>query len=111
MAELKLAKVTYKASGQPDATEAKRVVAGLGVGRHIVLKTVGGAEYHGKVVGMKADHFTMLPDHQTAPVQIAYSDTQMLSPNLTKGEWIAIGVLAGIGIAILVGILVLANSD
>ncbi len=111
VAELKLAKVTYKTSGQPDAAEARRVVAGLGVGRHIVVKTAAGAEYHGKVQAVEADHFTILPDHQKAPVQIAYSDTLLLSPNPTKGGWIAIGVLAGIGIAALVVVLLLANMD
>ena len=111
VAELKLAKVTYKTSGQPDATQTRRVIAGLGVGRHIVVKTADGAEYHGKVQAVEADHFTILPDHQKVPVQIAYSDTALLSPNPTKGTWIAIGILAGIGVAVLVTVLVLMSRD
>jgi len=42
VAQLKLAKVTYKAKGQPDAVEAKRVATGLGVGHHIMVKTTEG---------------------------------------------------------------------
>jgi len=111
VAELKLAKVTYKTSGKPDAAETRRVIAGLGVGRHIVVKTTDGAEYHGKVVAMGADHFTILPDHQRAPIQIAYSDALLLSPNPTKGTWIAIGVLAGIGIAVLAVLLTISSNE
>jgi hypothetical protein len=37
--QLNLAKNTYKATGQPDAVEVRRVAAELGVGHHIVVKT------------------------------------------------------------------------
>lgn len=94
--QVKGSKLTYKAAGQPDATAAKRVVAGLGIGRHIVVKTVAGKEYHGKVQGIAANHFTVLPDHMAVPVQLTYIDVVQLGPNLSKGAKIAIIVVVGI---------------
>lgn len=98
VAKLNLAKNTYKATGQPDAVEVRRVAAELGVGHHIVVKTSEAKEYHGNIVAIAADGFTVLPDHTTAPVQVAYNNVQQMGPNLSKGAKIAIfiGVAAAI---------------
>jgi small nuclear ribonucleoprotein (snRNP)-like protein len=45
----------------------------LAVGKHIMVKTTAGKEYHGNIQALDADHFTMLPDYTTAPVQVAYT--------------------------------------
>lgn len=100
VAQLNLAKNTYKASGQPDSVGAKRVVAELAVGKHIMAKTAAGKEYHGNIQAIDADHFTMLPDYTTAPVQVAYSDVLQLGPNMSKGTKILI--IVGVGIAVVV---------
>jgi len=101
--EVKLAKLKYRAKGTPDAVEARRVVLGLGVGHHIQVKTTAGKEYHGNIQAIESDLFTLLPDHQTAPVQIAFADVQYVEQNLSNGAWIAIavGVAAGVVVAIL----------
>ena len=102
VARLKFIKETYKAKGPVDAVEVRRVVAGLGVGRHIMVKTIARDEYHGNIVAIRAESFTMLPDHQTAPVQIAYDETLQTGPNLSKGAKIAIVVLVAVVVAALV---------
>lgn len=102
VAQLKLAKNTYKSKGSVDQDEARRVVTALGVGRHIMVKTAGGQEYHGRILAIGSESFTLLPDNQRTPVQVAYDDTFQLGPNLSKGAKIAIGV----GVAVLVFIIV-----
>jgi Holliday junction resolvasome RuvABC endonuclease subunit len=75
----------------------------LGVGHHIQVKTTAGKEYHGNIQAIESDLFTLLPDHQTAPVQIAFVEMQYVEQNLSNGAWIAIavGVAAGVVVAIL----------
>ena len=46
--------------------------------------------------------FTVLPDHTTAPVQIAYNNVQQMGPNMSKASWIAIGALAAVAVVIIV---------
>jgi ribosome maturation factor RimP len=102
VAKLNLTKNTYNAKGQPDAVEVRRVVAELGVGHHIMVKTLEAKEYHGNIVAVAADSFTMLPDHTTAPVQVAYNSVQQMGPNLSKGAWIAIAIVCVVALAITV---------
>jgi len=91
-----------KGKGQPDAVKMKRVAERLGVGRHVMVKTAGAKEYHGNIVALGAESFTMLPDHQAAPVQIAYGQTPTMGPNMSQGEKIAIIVMAGVAIVVTV---------
>ena len=102
VAKVNLAKNTYKAVGQPDSVEVRRVVAELGVGHHIMVKTSEAKEYHGNIVAIAADSFTMLPDHQAAPVQIAYNQTLQMGPNMSKGTKITIIVLVGVAVLVTV---------
>ncbi len=101
--KVKLATLKYRAKGTPDAVEARRVVLGLGVGHHIQVKTTAGREYHGNIQVIDSDSFTMLPDHQTSTVQIAFADVQYVEQNLSTGAKIAIavGVAAGVVITVL----------
>jgi len=101
VAQLKLAKLTYKAAGQPNLAEARRVVLGLGVGKHIMVKTAAGKEYHGLIVSIEDGGFAVMPDKQSAPVQVAYSDVLQLGPNLSKGAIVAIVVAAAATVIIL----------
>jgi ribosome maturation factor RimP len=100
VAQLKLTKNTYKAKGSVDVEEARRVIAGLSVGHHIMVKTTAGQEYHGNIKAIETDSFTMLPDHTTTPVQIAYDEIRQTGPNLSKG--------AKIGIVVLVAVVIIA---
>jgi ribosome maturation factor RimP len=96
LAQVKLAKITYHTSGPTDAIEVRRVVTYFGAGKHIQVRTTGRQEYHGNIQSIEPDHFTMLPDSQTTPVRIAYSEVAAVGPNLSKGAKIAIVVVAGL---------------
>jgi ribosome maturation factor RimP len=102
VAQLNLTKNTYKATGQPDSAEVRRVAAELGVGHHIMVKTAGVMEYHGNIVAIAAEGFTVLPDHTAVPVQIAYNNVQQRGPNMSKGSKIALIVVAGVAVAVIV---------
>lgn len=104
VAQLKLAKNTYRSKGSVDQDEVRRIVTALGVGRHIMVKTTAGKKYHGNIQAIGAESFTMLPDRQTESVQITYNETLQTGPNLSKGAKIAIIVLAAVVVvAIIVG--------
>ncbi len=105
---LNLAKNTYKATGQPDSVAVRRVVAELGVGHHIMVKTSEAKEYHGNIVAIAAETFTVLPDHTAAPILIAYNNVQQMGPNMSKGNKIALIVVAGVAVAITVVVVVFA---
>jgi hypothetical protein len=83
------------------------VVLGLGVGHHIQVKTTAGKEYHGNIQIIDPDTFTMLPDHRTAAVQIAFSDVQYVEQNLSTGAKVAIIVGAAAAAAILITLYIL----
>jgi hypothetical protein len=102
VAKLNLAKNTYKATGQPDSIVVRQVVAELGVGHHIMVKTSEAKEYHGNIMAIAADSFTVLPDHTVAPVQVAYNNVQQMGPNMSKGTTIAIVVLIGVAVVVTV---------
>lgn len=108
VAQLKFAKETYKTKGPVDAVEARRVVAGLGVGRHIMVKTMAGQEYHGNILAIRAETFTVLPDHTTTPVQIAYDETLQTGPNMSKGAKIAL--IVGVAVAVVIVVFVLGHA-
>ena len=93
VARVMLANLAYRATGVPDPIAACRVVAALGAGHHIVVKTTEGREYHGNIQMIGEDHFVMVPDHQTASVQIAYTQVHYVEQNLSKGAKIAIVVV------------------
>jgi len=96
LAQVKLAKIVYGASGPTDAVEVRRVVTYLGAGKHIQVRTTGRQVYHGNIQSIDQDHFTMLPDFQAAPVRIGYGEVVSVGPNLSKGAKIAIVVLVGV---------------
>ncbi len=62
VAQLNLTKNTYKAASQPDSVEVRRVAAELGLGHHTMVKTSEAQEYHGNIVAIAAESFSVLPD-------------------------------------------------
>ena len=60
----------YRAHGQPDAAEARRVVLALGMGKHVVVNTTAGREFHGNIVAIEPGSFSVVPDQQTAAVVV-----------------------------------------
>ena len=111
--QLNLTKNTYKATGQPDSVAVRRVVAELRVGHHIMVKTSEAREYHGNIVAIEAESFTVLPDHMAGPVQIAYNGVQQVGPNLSKTAQIVIvvAVCVGIALAILIPYAMLRSNE
>jgi len=61
-----------------------------------MVKTTGGQEYHGNIQVIHQGYFTVLPDFQSAPVQIAYSEVLAAAQNLSRAAKIAIGILAAL---------------
>ncbi len=91
--QIKLAKVTYRVRGRPDPIEARRVVRGLGVAKHIMVKTTAGQNLRGHIQKIGEDHFTLLPDRTATPTEVFYNDVQQVGPNLSKAQKIAIAVV------------------
>ncbi len=91
--ELTLVSKRYHASGTPDASEARRVVAALGVGTHVMVRT-GELKIHGQIRAIEGDHFVILPDDDVNPMAIAYQDVQQVGKNL--------GILSMIGLVVVV---------
>jgi ribosome maturation factor RimP len=92
IAQVKLAERAYHANGQPDPVEARRLVMSLGAGKHAVVKFAG-RELHGHIQSIGADSFTLLPDREAAPVEIAYSDVTYVEKNLSFGATVVLVVL------------------
>lgn len=111
VAQLKTARNTYRNNGSVEVVEVRRVVIGLGVGRHIMVKMVGGQEYHGTILTIGSDTFKVLPDRQSSPVEIPYRETLQLGPNLSTGKKVLIGVLVACAVLITVGVIVVASRD
>jgi len=91
-----------KGKEQPDAAKMKRVAERLGVGRHVMVKTAGAKEYHGSIVALGAESFTIVPDRTSQPVQITYHDVQQMGSSMTRSKGIIIAAV------VLGGVLVLA---
>lgn len=108
VSEVRLAKLSYKATGHPDAAAVRRVVRALGAGKHVAVKTAGGTTYRGHLRQIGDDEFTLLSDRATKETRIAYSDVTQVGKNLTAGATIA--VLAGVLAAVLIVAMVL-NKD
>jgi ribosome maturation factor RimP len=102
VARVTLASLVYRASGAPDPIAASRVVAGLGVGHHIVVKTTEGREYHGNIQIIGEDHFVMVTDHPATSVPIAYTRVHYVEQNLSKGAKIVIVVAVVLAVAVVV---------
>ena len=103
VSELKLAKSTYRSSGAPNVEQVRRVVVGLGVGRHVAVKVTSGETFRGDLDGMTADHFVLLLDREARPMPIAYNDVQNLGPNLsntTKTVMVAAAVAASVALLV-----------
>ena len=92
--------VRYRAHGHPDPAEARRVVLALGMGKHVVVNTTAGREFHGNIVAIEQGYFSVVPDRQTAPVQIAYADIKHVEKNLSLGATIVLLVLIAAAVVV-----------
>jgi ribosome maturation factor RimP len=92
VAQVKLNQRAYRAKDETDPAAARRVVVGLGVGRHAVVK-FSGRELHGNIQSIDETHFTLMPDHETAPVEIPFDQVRYVEKNITLGSTIVLVVL------------------
>ncbi len=97
--ELTLIAQKYRASGTTDASEARRAIAGLGIGRHIVVQT-GDTKIHGHIRTIEMDHFVIAPDDEANLIALQYQDVRQVGKNL--GVLSTIGLVAIIIVAIVV---------
>src|SRR5579859_7995129 len=81
--QLKLGSRRFTAHQAVEPEAARRVVVALGVGQHIMVNPKGAPAIHGNIQAIDADQFTVIPDHSTAPVTIAYNDVRHVEKNLT----------------------------
>jgi hypothetical protein len=93
VSELTLVTRNYRAAGSPNAAEARRVIAALGAGNHVAVRT-SNLKIHGQIMAVERDHFIILPDDQAKPVEIAYQEVQQAGKNL--------GILSMIGLVVVV---------
>jgi hypothetical protein len=91
----------YHASGTPDVTEARRVVAALGVGTHVVVRTAE-LKIHGQIKAVEGDHFVILPDDQATSLPIAYRDVQQVGKNLSTLSMIGLVTVVVVAIVVIV---------
>jgi small nuclear ribonucleoprotein (snRNP)-like protein len=96
---------TYKASGQPNAAEARRVVAGWGVGKKIRVTLADGRQLKGAIPSMDMEHFALLANTPAAATELAYSDVRQIgSGGMSTGMLYAIlgGIVAGVVVVVAV---------
>lgn len=91
--QLRLGSRRYTAHQDVDPEAARRVVVALGVGQHIMVNPKGAPAIHGNIQAIDANRFTVIPDHSTAPVTLAYNDVRHVEKNLTFGGTIVLVVL------------------
>ena len=95
-------KYSYKASGQPDPDQVRRVVAGWGAGKHIKVKLTGGTTLLGDIRAIEQDHFTLSTSARGEPVKIAYNEVQQVKGKMGLGTKIAIAAVpSAIGLTLL----------
>jgi hypothetical protein len=99
VAQVKFADRAYHARRAAGPVEARRLVLSLGLGRHAVVK-FSGREFHGNIQTIGPDTFTILPDHETSPVQIAYRDVDYLEKNLSFGATIVLVALIAAAVVV-----------
>lgn len=109
IAELKAAKKSYKTSGAPDAVKARTAVVGLGVGQHVMVKFDGDRILRGHIKEIGPDRFTIMPDAQQTPVEVAYNSMQVVHENPGAGTTLVL-VLLVVG-AVAIAAVALTGSD
>jgi small nuclear ribonucleoprotein (snRNP)-like protein len=106
---LRLSKLSYHGSGQPDAAEARRAVAGWGVGKAIRVTLADGRKLNGKIQTIDMEHFSLLANSQAAPVQLAFTDVQQVGTGgMSPGvQW---AILGGAVAAVVIVLAVLVSQ-
>jgi hypothetical protein len=96
------AKLNYDSpANQADVLAVKRIVARLGVDEGVIVTVANTQQTKGRIQSVGQDEFGVVPDGQTAPVQIAYDAVRSI-----KAKPLGIGKKVGIATGIVGGIVV-----
>jgi sRNA-binding regulator protein Hfq len=71
---------------------------GKGEKSRVEVKMLNGTKLRGYISESKEDSFTLVDAKTKQPAAIAYSDVAKVSNRLSKGDKIALGIIAGAGI-------------
>ena len=82
-------------SSQPDVVGVERVVRALGVGERIVVTDVSARQIRGSIQTIGQDRFAVVPNGQTTPVEIAFSEVRAVQKK-PLGTGAKIGIAAGV---------------
>jgi len=72
--------------------ETKQRVEKLGVGQHVMVRTVKGQELHGHILKIDDQAFTLKPDHSER-TDIAYTDVVKIRKNPGPIFWMFVGAV------------------
>ena len=84
---------------QSGTVAVERAVSRLGVGRRIVVTDVNARRISGAIQTIDQDRFSVIPDGETTPVEIPFSDVRAVKKPVSRSLKIAIA--AGVGAAAL----------
>lgn len=90
---------------QMDILAVKRIVAGLGVGQGVIVSAANAQQTKGRIQSVGQDEFGIVPDRQTAPIQIAYASVRSIRAKpagMGKKIGIASGIVGGVVLSWLV---------
>ncbi len=82
---------SFAHAARADAEKAK--VEKLGVGQHVMVKTLGGEELHGTITVIGDQSFKVKPDRASSEREIAYSQVAKVRANPGKVGWIILAVV------------------
>jgi preprotein translocase subunit YajC len=99
---------SFARATREDAEKAK--VEKLGVGQHVMVKTLGGEELHGNITVIGDQSFKVKPDKATAERDIAYSQVAKVRENPGKTGWIILAVVVAVVIVAVVAIIHAKNQ-
>lgn len=95
VSELKLTTTRYRANGVPNALDARRVAATLGVGKFVKVQVASGNTLRGHIETVSEDVMVLRLDRQAGSAAIEYREVQEMTPaSGGRGKRIAIWVVA-----------------
>ena len=97
--------IGFAAEKHKDAPSVRSQLQHHGVGSTVRVVRNDGTEVKGKITALNSADFQVAP-HKGDPVTVAFADVKEVhGPGLSTGAKVGIGVIAGIGVAVLVGVL------
>ena len=93
---------SYRATGLPDPDVVRRVVATLGVGKTVDVKTTSSKKLRAKIQSIDASGFTVTHGRTPVPLAITYDEVTQLKPaGWPAAAKIALAAGAVVGVSVL----------